>query len=292
MAVVVFVSSAGLGVSSGDAAIGGPPSSMAGPTTFAAVGPTAIPASSPGDATTGPGATTKPGTTQGPGTDPTQGDGIESHGRAHDQADRQTDRETGGRPEPDIEPDLEPNIEPDHGAHAQAHRRPTAELGEVHPLPVVQRVEPAHRQPAGPQRFRDPHQLDRAQQLPAPGLQLDGLERWRGLRDPVQQGHLVDADLQRRLLLRRLGRRPVPDPGESQDRERQRRAPARVGHRGLLPVRDLRRVEVRREVDAAAPARSGTCAPTRSAPTAGRAPTPRACRSCPGSSGTTRLSPA
>jgi hypothetical protein len=50
VSVVVFVFSADLGVTRHNEAPGGPPSSMVGPTAFAAIGPTAIPASSPWDA--------------------------------------------------------------------------------------------------------------------------------------------------------------------------------------------------------------------------------------------------
>ena len=85
VSVVLFVSSAGMGVAPRGAAIEGPSSSMAGPTAFSAIGPTAIPASRPWDATFPPvpsaatgndtniGAqpTTKPGKTQGPATNPT-----------------------------------------------------------------------------------------------------------------------------------------------------------------------------------------------------------------------------
>lgn len=85
--VVLFVSSAGMGVTPRGAAVGGPNSSMAGPTTFAVIGPTAIPASSPWDATfpptpsvadangpnNGPTATIAPGKTPAAATNPTQG---------------------------------------------------------------------------------------------------------------------------------------------------------------------------------------------------------------------------
>jgi hypothetical protein len=49
VSVVVFVFSADLGVTRSGPALDGPPSSMVGPTAFAAIGPTAIPASSPWD---------------------------------------------------------------------------------------------------------------------------------------------------------------------------------------------------------------------------------------------------
>jgi hypothetical protein len=74
VAGALVASQAGIGATSTGAPIGGPHSSMAGPTAFAVIGPTAIPASSPWDdvlsvPTTGPGGgTPHPATAQPPAT--------------------------------------------------------------------------------------------------------------------------------------------------------------------------------------------------------------------------------
>ena len=85
---------------------------------------------------------------------------------------------------------------------------------------------------------------------------------------------------------------PYPIPAQAQDRGRQRPPHADRRPRPLHAVRAVERPPHGAPAGGPAPARSGTSARTRCARTAGRAPTPPACRSCPGWCATTRWRPA
>ena len=106
---------------------------------------------------------------------------------------------------------------------------------------------------------------------------------YAGYGIPYQVVTAVDAALDRHLRLRR-GFRPrrLPDPGEPAHRGRLGRPHPAWSTRtpaGSTSCSPRARSAARGRPAAARP---GTCARTRSARPAGRAPTPPACRSCPG----------
>ena len=101
----------------------------------------------------------------------------------------------------------------------------------------------------------------------------------------VAQGERL-VRLRRRVRSRRLSDAGASEPGG----ERRRAHPGRrQGH--LPPLRAVRRGGPAATAGRPARAPSGTCAPTICARTAGRRPTPRACRSCRDSCATTRSQP-
>ena len=85
-----------------------------------------------------------------------------------------------------------------------------------------QPVEPTRRLAAGGRELRGDHRDDRRRHRPPPRLRLGHLGR-RPDRNPVQRRSRDPEEGRRRLLLRRRERsRPVPDPGEAEDRVGQR----------------------------------------------------------------------
>ena len=166
-------------------------------------------------------------------------------------------------------------------AAAGGGRPPTrAGRARVPDLPGVERLEPAGQAPARRGELRRDDPRDRDRRLRAPRLRL--VPR---LRHPVHRRRRarstpkvrVDVRLRRRVRPRRLSDPGAPQPGV----ERRRPHPARRQGR-LPPLRAVRRERARRRAGRPARAPSGTCAPTACARTAGRRPTPPACRSCPG----------
>ena len=136
---------------------------------------------------------------------------------------------------PPLLPPFERDTWPDGGLPASGpDARRDVRLSVV---PGVERLEPAHRSPAGGRKLGDPHRHDRGERGPA-----SGLRRVPRLRDPGQRGRLGHATLIGDLRLRRRVRRgAVPDSRRSQDRGRQRSAPADVGRRRVHALRAVRR---------------------------------------------------
>ena len=123
----------------------------------------------------------------------------------------------------------------------------------------------------------------------APGLRREPDVRHPVRRRPVDAAARAD---RLRRLRRRERSRAVPDTARRTGRGRQRRPRARAAAADLPAVRAVRRSALRRRLGGRSPARGSTCSPALCDRSAGPAPTPPGCRSCPGWCATTRWPPA